>query len=89
MRLQTLGIFLLVRIVGPLSLFRDRIDAEKPLSIPKEAGYCSKTVSDRGDWCLFAFEFCCRLFFTEYPFPFCKDQLIIGDWYENRRSAHM
>jgi hypothetical protein len=51
-----------------------------------EAGYCSKTVSDHGDRCLFAFQFCYRLFFNEFPFPFCKDQLI-GDWYENRRGA--
>jgi hypothetical protein len=51
-----------------------------------EAGYCSKTVSDRGDQCLFAFYFCCRLFFNEFPFPFCNDQLI-GDWCENRLSA--
>jgi hypothetical protein len=52
----------------------------------QEAGYCSKTVSDRGDRCLFAFKFCRRLFFNVFPFPFCKAQLI-GDCLENRRGA--
>ncbi len=52
----------------------------------REAGKCLKVVPDRGDRCLFAFKFCCRLFPNEFPFQFCKDQLI-GDWYENRLVA--
>jgi hypothetical protein len=36
--------------------------------------------------CLFALYLCCRLFFNEFPFLFCKDQLI-GDWLENRQGA--
>jgi hypothetical protein len=52
----------------------------------QEAGNGSKMVSDRGDRCMFAFLFCCHLFFNVFPFPFCKAQLI-GDWHENRRGA--
>ncbi len=39
----------------------------------REAGYCSKVVSDHGDRCLFT---------VNLPFPVCKVRLI-GDWYEN------
>ncbi len=52
----------------------------------QEDGYCTKMVSDRGDWCLFAFYFFRRLFFNVFPFPFCKAQLI-GNCHENRRGA--
>jgi hypothetical protein len=52
----------------------------------REAGYCSKMVSDHGDRCLFIVLWCRRLFFNVFPFPLCKAQLI-GDWNENRRGA--
>ena len=52
----------------------------------REAGYCSKMLSDRGDQCLFTFLYCRRLFLNIFPFPVCKAQLI-GDWYENKRGA--
>jgi len=43
-------------------------------------------VTDRGDWCLFIFLCCLRLFLNVFPFPVCKAQLL-GDWYEYRRGA--
>jgi hypothetical protein len=52
----------------------------------REAGKCSKVVSDRGDRCLFIFLWSRRLFCKIFPFPVCKAQLI-GDLYENRRGA--
>jgi hypothetical protein len=52
----------------------------------QEAGYCQNMVSDRGDRCLFIFKCGRRLFFSVFPFPVCKAQLI-GDWYENRQGA--
>jgi hypothetical protein len=52
----------------------------------REAGYCSKMISDRGDRCLFAFKFFRHLFYNIFPFPFCRAQLI-GDWLENRGGA--
>jgi hypothetical protein len=52
----------------------------------RENGYCSKMVSDHGDWCLFTVLCCRHLFFNVFPFPLCKAQLI-GNWYENRRGA--
>ncbi len=51
----------------------------------REAGKCSKVVPDRGDRCLFIFLWS-RLFCNVFPFTVCKAQLI-GNWYENRRSA--
>jgi hypothetical protein len=44
----------------------------------REAGKCSKMVPDHGDRCLFTFQSSPRLFFTVFPFPVCKAQLI-GD----------
>jgi hypothetical protein len=41
----------------------------------REAGECSKMVSDRGDQCLFVFKFGRRLFFDVFSFPFSKAQL--------------
>ena len=52
----------------------------------REAGKCSKVVPDRGDRCLFIFLWARHLFFSVFPFPVCKAQLI-GDWNENRRGA--
>ena len=41
---------------------------------------------DRGDRCLFTFNWARRLFCNVFPFPVAKAQLI-GNWYENRRGA--
>jgi hypothetical protein len=41
---------------------------------------------DRGDRCLFTFEWAHHLFFNVFPFPVCKAQLI-GDWLENGQGA--
>jgi hypothetical protein len=46
--------------------------------VGREAGKCSKMVTDRGDRCLFTFLSSRCLFFNIFPFPVCKAQLI-GD----------
>jgi hypothetical protein len=52
----------------------------------REAGKFPNMVPNRGDGCLLTFQCSRRLFFSVFPFPVCKAQLI-GDWYENRRGA--
>ncbi len=46
--------------------------------VGREAGKCSKMISDRGDQGLFTFLSSHRLFFNVFLFPVCK-ALLIGD----------